>query len=238
MTVMTDSQDLQILARRLTRLEGSNRRLKSGMATTFLALAGLVLLGAQGRGGGGLAGRIEAEHFVVKDAAGNVRAVLGVNPNGGAGLSFTGLTRVHVGVSADDIAGLQLLDGAGKSRGGMALSPSGTVSLELRDPTQKAHLVLNVTKEGVPSLRLLDADDKERVSLVALADGTVGVLVADKTGRPREALAVREDGSAGVDLLDAVGSTRLGLALKPDGTPSLTLYGEKNQVLQRLPAAH
>jgi len=49
---------------------------------------------------------------------------------------------------------------------------------------------------------------------------------------------VQPDGSAGFDLLDATQKSRLGLDLRSDGTPSLTLFGEKGQVLQRLPATH
>ena len=71
---MTKASDLE---NRLRRLERQNRRLRLIVYTGLVAVAGGVLM-AQARP----ARTIEAERFVVRDGAGNVRAEFGLNDDG------------------------------------------------------------------------------------------------------------------------------------------------------------
>jgi hypothetical protein len=209
---MSDARcDLTALAGRVTALERENRRLK-GLAGGAASLLALLAIMGQARPGARLGGRIvEAEGFVVRDQAGQLRATLGTNANG-VGLVLIGATRVSVGVTPEGIAGVQLLDTDGRRRAALAM-----------------------TSDGASSLRLLDSAAKERVVLAVPTNGTAGLLVADATGRIRGTLATEPDGSSALDLLDGSDKTRLSLSTKPDGSPSLSLLGEHGQLLFKAP---
>ena len=66
---------METLARRLDRVERENRWLKRWGALALAVMAAVVLMGQAT--GSKVAKVVEAERFVVRDASGNTRAVLG-----------------------------------------------------------------------------------------------------------------------------------------------------------------
>lgn len=77
---MVDDQALEVLKSRLTRLEAENRRFKRiGAASIF----GVIAMAVMGQAANPASKVVEAEKFVVRDAKGVVRVVLGPeNPDG------------------------------------------------------------------------------------------------------------------------------------------------------------
>ncbi len=67
--------EIETLARRLDRVERENRRLKRAGIVAVAVIAAVVLMGQAT--GSKVAKVVEAERFVVRDASGNTRAVLG-----------------------------------------------------------------------------------------------------------------------------------------------------------------
>jgi len=74
------------LTRRLDRLERENRRLKLLGGLAMLGLAALTVMGQTAPTS--VANTLEAERFVLRDNAGNVRATLGLRPDGTAALAL------------------------------------------------------------------------------------------------------------------------------------------------------
>ncbi len=113
---------IELLSRRLNRLERSNRLLKvlSAVAVaTLVGFAQLPSLSAKREG----PKTFSAQQFVLVDSAGNALATLGAGPTGGGVLTFYRGGKRIVGVGAGDhnIAyGLKLYDGNGTARGAFA----------------------------------------------------------------------------------------------------------------------
>ncbi len=74
------------LTRRLDRLERENRRLKVVGGLALLGMAALTVMGQTPPTS--VANTLEAERFVLRDNAGNVRATLGLRPDGTAALAL------------------------------------------------------------------------------------------------------------------------------------------------------
>ena len=83
---------------------------------------------------------LRAGRFEVVDAAGKVRASLGLGTDG------TPLLAVY--------------DAAGKARAGMTVLPDGSPALGLRDAAGKRRAVMMVDRDGSPALDLRDAEEK------------------------------------------------------------------------------
>jgi hypothetical protein len=116
---MNESLKNQMMER-LEHLEKENRRIKRiGAAILFGAVASLVM--GQSKPDN-IAKVIDAERFVVRDASGAVRAVLGVNPDGNMGLEVrdkNGKAGVALGMGANGNPALRLDGKEGKT--GIAL---------------------------------------------------------------------------------------------------------------------
>jgi hypothetical protein len=232
--------DLSALQRRVSALERQNARLQRAALGAASALILMVVMGQAGpRNRPGQAGErrsVDAERFIVRDGAGQVRAVLGMNDAGGVGLSLNGLNRIQIGVGLDGAAGLQIIDAENKRRAGLALSADTAVGLEMDGPLHAARLRLRVGADGTPSLRLLDKDTKDGAVLTVLPDWA-GLLVGEAgQGRTRGAFAASGDGSASLDFFDGKDKSRLSLLAKSDGSPSVTLLGDRGEALFKAPA--
>ena len=156
---------IDIISRRLTRLERSNRRWKL-LATSALALLGLVLvLGAKGATRQPAAGELRARAFVLVDEQGTTLARLGRLPHGVLGLGF--------------------YDDGRRSRILLSVKEDGTSSLNLFSKGGRSGALLNASRTGGASLRLLDAHWKSRATVATWPNGAPFLRFADRNGKDR-----------------------------------------------------
>lgn len=175
------------LLQRLEKLERSNRRLKlSGLVVLF----GLAAFGVMGQARPPLQ-TVEAQEFVVKDAAGVVRARLG------ASASAVSLSLSHEGGRANLVvsggrgqgAHLAVSDSAGKVKGLLLLSPE-TVGLYLSPvdatgPPKSPRVVFEVLNQGTGGFAFYDKNGVTRALVGAVSDdGSSLVVVQDAAGKP------------------------------------------------------
>ncbi len=116
----------------------------------------------------GVAEVVKARRFEVVDAAGKVRAALGLLPLGEAALVlYEGSTR-----PSEDAAGK-----VGTMRAILHLDPDGRPFLRLLDaPPGKAAVNLGVRRDGMPDLVLWDPAGNQRVSLSVTRHGPALIL--------------------------------------------------------------
>ncbi len=156
---MTDPT-LDTLTPRLDRLERAVRRWKRG-STVAAALAGALLL-VMLLVGWVLLGR-NAEKYVVVDRQGNVRTILGTQP--------------------DLSVGLSLFDKDGKTRALFGVMPDGQPLLALANEEGKLRAVLGTGREGALTLSLGDTSGKVRAEMAVLSDGSPHLFFADQAGK-------------------------------------------------------
>jgi hypothetical protein len=152
--------DLASVVARLEKVERQNRQLKMvGGMVLALAVAGMVMGQALPS-----ARVVEAEGFVLKDAAGKVRAELSVDGEGAKLLlgSENGKSRAMLNVDKDGPA-LTLFDENAKLRAWLAVFKDGP-RLALRDESEKVRVGLSVDGDR-PRLRLYDEKSKTRAVL-------------------------------------------------------------------------
>ena len=138
MAMTGQAPELAAVVARLENVERQNRRLKAaGIAVLVLAVAGLLMGQTMPR-----ARIVEAEGFVLKDAAGKVRAELAGDNH---------LTR------------LRLNDENGEGRAVLTVAKDGP-RLNLYDENGEVRAILTVAKDG-PRLNLYDEDGKSRAIL-------------------------------------------------------------------------
>jgi hypothetical protein len=151
---MSDELNLT-LARRIERLERAERRWRTVAATAVLGVAAVVLMGQKP------APRIvEAERFILRDAAGRVRAELAVESEQSVALRFRDpdtMPRLSIGTE-NGASVLVLNEQGGKVRAGLVTLPHGAPALTLYDPNGKNRAELALTREGAPALTILDRD--------------------------------------------------------------------------------
>lgn len=152
---------LDRLTQRFDRLERDNRRIKRYGTLVVLAIVAAGLIGQVSK-----ERVVQAQQFILLDAAGTVRA----------GLDATG------GYPA-----LRLTDKNGKTRASLAVLDDGTPMLALIDANGLTGAWLHA-KGGVPILQLQDVSDT-KVELGLHADGTPGLTVSER-GQKRLALSV------------------------------------------------
>jgi hypothetical protein len=223
------------LEARIRKLEQECRRLRHGAGLLLLVVAVLPLMG-QAKSSPEPGGKtVEAQHFVVRDDQGQVRAAMGVYPNGSVGLSFIGQNRVNIGANLDG-GGLTILDSTGKPRVVLAIRGDGSAGLDLLSAEGKRRVGMNLRSDESPAVELHSKDGRVRASLVVQSpDELAGFLLTDASGKVRGALAVDPQGSASLDLMDRLEKRRLSLGVKAEGAPSFTLLDEKGLVLERHP---
>ena len=197
----SETSKIQILEKRLVKLERQNRRVK-WMGILFIVLAVAVVCMGQTRPKNRL---IEGEKFVLKDISGTRRAELVMEPGGpglvlydadqnrigrfggtgeghGAGLSLQGArgeSKVTL-ISLADGPHLLMFDARGKFRGEMAATVKGPY-LFLYDDTEKVRAALAVEGDA-PKLQV---SDKEGYTAVL---GT-NALVTTKTNEVQKTSA-------------------------------------------------
>ena len=150
---------LEGLTGRLERLERQNRRLRLGGALILVGIVSVATMG-QGRAPGHA---VEAQRFVVKDARGRTRAVLGATADG---------------------PGLNLYDPDGNARAALALNTENTSRLGFYDRQGKSRLVVDVAEDGTSTVGFYDKAGKAHAHLRVAPDGSPVLGFFDKDGHP------------------------------------------------------
>jgi hypothetical protein len=149
---------LDVLARRVERLERESRRWKRVASLGLVLAAAAALLGQAAPLGP--AKVVDAERFNVRDPAGNLRAILGTSPDGATSLLLYNPAGVHqagLGVMADGTASIFLGNPAGRTVTELTLYRDGTPSLIFRDRAGKTRALLGAASDGYPFAYFLDA---------------------------------------------------------------------------------
>lgn len=154
-----DTPHPEAIIARLEQLERQHHRLKLAGVCLFILGSSLLLMGAFPSP----ARTVKAEHFMLLDARGKVRARLGTL-GASTVLAFHdqhGLTRTSLTVGEDGFPGLVFHDGHGEVRVFLGVVDDEPI-LGLRDRhgTQRAMLKL-IKADGTPLMFLTDADGKE-----------------------------------------------------------------------------
>ncbi|MFQ5532955.1 MAG: hypothetical protein ACE5EP_03785, partial [Candidatus Methylomirabilales bacterium] len=161
---------LKGLARRLDRVERQNQRLMRIGAVALTGIAAMVLMGQATP----VVKEVEAERFVVRDASGNRRGVLGVG--------------------SDGVPTLALVGAEAKSQLVLLVGPRGRPALWFHDKTGTRRIVLGTLADGSPRLAFFDNAGKRRIIVDTLADGSGGVYLLDPDEKPRATLGSVTDG--------------------------------------------
>jgi len=182
---------------------------------------------------------LEAEQLVLRDAAGNRRAELGVYAEGRAvGLRLfdqAGQTRSELAVNTDGSPILRLCDQAGKVRGGLGVTPDGWPLLALFDQAEKSRAHLSVKSDGSPDLNFRDEAGKRRYEVGLSPQGEPLLALFDQAGEVRSVLGLRSDGSPDLNFRDQAGAVRADMYTASDGSPSLQLFGENREAIFSAP---
>jgi hypothetical protein len=199
--------DNEALMRRVERLERANTRYASMLAMVVIGAAALSLVVANARDR-----TSEAERFILRDAAGKLRAELRSTPTGPA-LSF--------------------FDPVGAERARLQANDDGNTVLSLKTGTdderfQRA-IELRTGNDGWSSLVFSDAGARERLSVGLAYDGEPRLRMYGRQGRTRVGLGSDMCGRADLVIHDAGGQERAVLRTAPGGTPTLTLYDDEGR---------
>ena len=232
---------------RLARLERQNRRLRLMVYGGLIAIAGGVLT-AQTRS----VQTVEAERFVVRDGAGHVRAVLG--------LDAEGLPRLAMYQAAQDIESIwlglpdqvplltlqrigypfqsQLTEGLFFVRGnnGSLLvdleNPDTSGGFSLRDRFGQTRARINWPGREV-SLGLYSAEGEARVVAALDSKGTASIGLP-YGGRQGAQIFSRAE-SLGMVIYDAQGRLRYGVDVPPASLANLGIFDESGRTLFGVP---
>ncbi|HUT75989.1 MAG TPA: hypothetical protein VM221_14275 [Armatimonadota bacterium] len=222
---------------RLERLERQNRRLRWGGVAVAALLGGLLVMGATSPP------IVEAERFVVRDAEGTVRAVLGVPDEGlsktlkldqrGALLALYnthGKVRTVLSIGPEgpervEVPRLEMMDATGGPRVDLNVGSLGP-RLLLADERTIARVGLSLLR-GRPALSLLDPDSKAQATLRLEKPGEHALTFLDEKGQRRTVLGLSEQ-DPNLLLYDADGKLRIQLGRSPSGQ-GLVLYDTVGQ---------
>ncbi|MGD8319688.1 MAG: hypothetical protein PVJ02_04525 [Gemmatimonadota bacterium] len=160
------------LERRIEQLEkqrgrGTSRWSPLGALALLVALIAVL----QTRGtlhAGTVVPSLEAGSFVLKDAEGAQRAVLGLGEDGGTSLTLSdagGHQRLRVSVLPDGSPGVSLLDQDGEARAILGLLADGTTTLVFADQGSVARGVFALTPDGSSRMVFSDRDGITRTAV-------------------------------------------------------------------------
>ena len=155
---MSDTMDDPGIAQRLERLERSDRRWRRLAACGVLGVAAVALMGQRPT-----SRVVEAERFVLRDAAGHARAELMVEGEQSVALRFKdadSMPRLTLGVE-NGAALVVLNERGGRLRAGLVALPHGAPGLTFYGTNGKPRAEFNLTREGTPALTFSDRDGFE-----------------------------------------------------------------------------
>lgn len=185
-----DSTAFQTLSTRVDALEASNRRLRRSLALAGLTIASLAMIATRG---GQPPRQIEAEQFVVKDAAGRVRASLSM---------------------LDGEPALSLRDERGEEQIMLRSNQDHSSSLEfLRHG--RLNLMLTSASNGDSVLQLFGERHSPAVGLYSWRNGAAGLALNHNHAGVH--LGVEPTGTAHMRYADSTGRVVGGWSLDADG---------------------
>ena len=149
------------LEERLAELQRYNRRLIVTIGA-FVLVGGALITMAQASPNGSEI--VEARQFVLRDASGNVRAVLGSTPEGAVGLNLD--------------------DARGRTRLTLDVDYAASPGLDLFDQSGKRRVIISLGQHGEPGAGLYDAEGKLRTSLDIPGANTPGLAFYHEGGKP------------------------------------------------------
>lgn len=179
-------------------------------------------------------GVVRAQRFEVVDDIGKVRATLGVDGGGGAGLTVFsgGMELATLRVDPGGFANLSLHNSRGVQMAALGGLSSGT--LWLNDGLGRNRVSLAAGGDFGQATWLIMHDDagKQMVNLTAGSDGpgSSSLTLSGVAGQPRALLRILNDGASGLGLLDTTGHSRASLIVEPDGTPGFGLLDASERV--------
>jgi len=194
------------------KLEKLERKLKHTRFMLFGLVAVAIILGcldAIPAHRDNIRDTIKAKKFVVVDANGETRAILGQYPHGSS---------------------LRLCDENGERRVILSQYSDGSNSLRLHDENGKVRAVLSQSPSG-PNLALFDENENARAVFGKYSQGPMLALF-DENGEIRADLSQNSKGS-GLSLLDANGGTGVLLRTAQTTTPDrkTTTYPESSLLM-------
>jgi hypothetical protein len=202
------------LIERLDRLDRTNRRWKLISGATAVALAGIVLVAAAAprvphldQGRPPVLNEVRAQRFLLVDASGKLRAVLGAATGGAVSLGLLDnddKIRSVLIVDANGTPRLEML-GADETRRVMLSVFPNRSGLGLFGEGAHGGAILDVAADGTVTFGLTDKRERTRAGLLLLPDGTALLNLSDTTQRVRAALGIGNDGSPGLGMWDQDG---------------------------------
>ena len=219
----SETQEQSAISERLERVERQNRNLKRGMiaVVAMLLFAGIALPVKQTFSQGDV---VEAQSFILRDAAGNMRALwTEVDGEVALGLFDAGeMLRTGLIVDVDGNSRLEFYDAGGTQRIGLG-TWDGAPSLTLYDTTGNHRVGLAVGVTGDAQLEVYDGYGAQRISF-GTWDGAPGVLLGDSNETIRALFELNENGEPGLTLFDTTGNHRVGLFVNIIGDVQLEVY--------------
>jgi hypothetical protein len=201
---------VDVLVRRIDRLEGENRRSRRTTTAIALVLVAVFLMGQTASKGS----TVEAQKFVLKDGRGKIRAVLGEfsqdEPFGLLIFDANQRIRTKLGLQEDGSPALLLTDDRGVDR--VMLHPASGLRLLGDGPS----LTLGVNYGNEPALHLIDKDGWTRAALVLTSTNTAPILkFLDPRGNARAWIGAMSDGKAQLLFMNRPQSAQSGRAVDP-----------------------
>ena len=212
---------LDILTRRLDRLERENRRLRRAATAIALGVAAVFLMGQTVP----KSPAVETQKLVLKDRGGKIRAILGEfsedEPFGLLVFDAKQRIRTKLGLQEDGSPVLALTDDRGVDR--VMLHPA----LGLRVLGDGPSVTLGVNYGNEPALHLNDKDGWTRAALVLTSTNTAPILkFLDARGNARAWIGAMSDGKAQLLLMNRPEPAQPGRAVdlsRPSIAASATL---------------
>jgi hypothetical protein len=148
---------LEVLHDEVGRLRRRCRQLTTGLVLLLLGAVGLAAIG-QAR-----PTVIEAQRFVVKDARGKPRVIVG---------------------TFGETSAVNLYDRDGRARAILQVSADGGSRLAFHDRETKSRAVIYVDPDAATTVGFYGGDQRARAQLIVTADGDATVGLFDRDGNP------------------------------------------------------
>lgn len=219
-----DERVLDELQHRMTRLERTNRRMRTVGLLAAIGLAGVAALGAATRTEP--VDEIRTKRVVVVDDQNVPRATLGLTAHGVAGLRlYDEQQRELVGLEVlpGSVPSLTFFGPDGHTAAWLIAWPDVTTGLAFGD--ERGNAVALVTERDRMRLTMSDSNGITRSELTAGLDELPGLLLTDANGLPRAELSLNEDEDPQLLFGDQYGVDRARLALD-QGQPTIELLDE------------